>query len=142
MTTSIPHFLCQIIKFAAFTCFIFINFPPLSVSFGGDQESLNLFQSAINPFGMTDEKFGTLQYLEPCDLLLDKSGDVLFVLNAESRDLRKISLIDKTPPQILTFNDRPNRMTFSPDQTHIAIVAGEAQGVLLWVNAQNLTLEK
>jgi len=117
------------------------------------------FQSMVNPIGVTSEKFGTLQYLEPCDILLDKNGEYLFVLNAESRDLRKYSLVENTsventsventsvkntPTPILKFDYRPNRMTFASNQnqSHIAVVAGESQGVMFWVNTKTMTLEK
>jgi DNA-binding beta-propeller fold protein YncE len=98
--------------------------------------------SAVEPLGMTDERFGVLSYLEPCDILLDANGGGLFVLNAGSRDLRKIPLIDNRPPLIFQFNIEPVHMTQSPDGKHIAIVGGGVQGKLLLVDAETLQLEK
>ena len=98
--------------------------------------------SVIEPLGMLDEQFGTLSYLEPCDILLDESGHFLFVLNVGTRDLRKISLIDNRPVQVFQFNFKPERMALTPDKKHIAIVGGEVQGQLLLVDAETLQLEK
>ncbi|MCL2117929.1 MAG: hypothetical protein FWH27_05825 [Planctomycetaceae bacterium] len=98
--------------------------------------------SVVDPLGMIDERFGTFTYLDPCDILLDADGNFLFVLNAGSRDLRKISLIDERPPQIFQFNIEPVRMTRTPDGKHIAIVGGGMWGKLLLVDAEMLRLEK
>ena len=98
--------------------------------------------SVVEPLGMIDERFGSLSYIEPCDVLFDGDGRFLFVLNAESRDLRKISLIDERPMQVLQFNIKPLRMALTPDEKHIAIVGGESQGKLLLVDAETLQLEK
>ena len=98
--------------------------------------------SVVEPLGMIDERFGVLSYLEPCDILLDADGESLFVLNAGSRDLRKISLIDERPRQIFQFNIEPVRMARTPDGKFIAIVGGGARGRLLLVDAETLRLEK
>ena len=98
--------------------------------------------SVVDPLGMIDERFGSLSYLEPCDVLLDADGRFLFVLNADTRDLRKISLIDERPTQVFQFNIKPLRMALTPDKKHIAIVGGESQGKLLLVNAETLQLEQ
>ena len=96
----------------------------------------------VEPLGVIDERFGTLSYLEPCDLLLDEGGHSLFVLNAGTRDLRKISLTDNRPTQVFQFDIKPERMAMTPDQKHIVIVGGEVQGQLLLVDAETLQLEK
>ena len=98
--------------------------------------------SAVNPLGVVDEQYGSLRYLEPCDILLDASGNFLFVLNAATRDLRKISLIDEQPPRILPLDIKPERMTLTPDKKHIALVGGQSQGRLLLIDAETLRIEK
>ena len=98
--------------------------------------------SAVEPLGTADERFGVLSYLEPCDILLDATGEYLFVLNAGSRDLRKISLIGEGPPQLFPFNIEPACMTQTPDGKHIVILGGGVHGRLLLVDAKTLRLEK
>ena len=98
--------------------------------------------SAVNPLGVLDERYGSLSYIEPCDILLGENGDCLFVLNAMTRDLRKLSLIDDRPAQVLQLDIKPKRMTLTPDKQHVVVVGGESRGRLLLINAETLRLEK
>ena len=98
--------------------------------------------SAVNPLGVLDERYGSLSYVEPCDILLGENGDCLFVLNAMTRDLRKLSLIDDRPAQVLQLPVKPERMTLTPDKKHVVVVGGESRGRLLLINAETLRLEK
>ena len=98
--------------------------------------------SAVDPLGVLDERHGSFTYVEPCDVLIDASGDFLFVLNVISQDLRKLSLIDERAPLVLPVGFRPERMVLTPDKKHVVIVGGETRGTLLLVNAETLRLEK
>ncbi|MDO5579807.1 MAG: hypothetical protein Q4G69_01615 [Planctomycetia bacterium] len=82
------------------------------------------------------------EYLGPCDLLLGNSGSVLYVLEQDAEQIRKVpidSLRDTVKDQylsssVLPIGFRPERMCFLPGEKRIAIVGGGVQGKLLIVN--------
>jgi len=93
----------------------------------------------------------TYFYIEPVDLLVDRTEENLYVLTSGTQELRKYSLektLERTDflestvePKILRLALRPEKMTLVPDQKRLAIVAGGANGALYIVDTEAMTLD-
>ncbi|MDR1963889.1 MAG: c-type cytochrome [Planctomycetaceae bacterium] len=79
-------------------------------------------------------------YLGPTDIVADEAADVLYILERDARQIRKIHAEKETYPEILQLPVIPERMRWFPDQQHLAIVGGSSQGHLLIVDIKSFKM--
>ncbi len=82
--------------------------------------------------------------LGPTDILVGDDPDVLFLLEQDARQIRKISIDAETPeagrPQRLALPFEPSRMQLFPDRKHLLVLGGGPSGRLLVVHTESLNI--
>jgi mono/diheme cytochrome c family protein len=75
--------------------------------------------------------------LSPCDILLDREGTHLYLLEKDAMQLRVRAKGGKHPDETLPLPIEPVRMTFLPDEKIVAVVGGIGEGKLLLIRVRD-----
>ncbi|MDR2756120.1 MAG: hypothetical protein LBC20_10465, partial [Planctomycetaceae bacterium] len=80
------------------------------------------------------------EYLGPLDIVTDEKGVLLYILERDARQVRKIDTEKETKPELLPLPIIPERMRWFPDKHHLAIVGGGSSGHLLIIDAKTFEI--
>lgn len=103
---------------------------------------LFVFVSLSTVFAEEDGSLLGYRYLGPSDLGVGNDPNVLFVLEQDAQQLRKVDVDGQTKPVVLPLPILPTRMSFFPDKKRLAIVGNGPRGVLLIVDAETMNIER
>lgn len=83
-------------------------------------------------------------YLGPSEILVAEDPDVLYILEQDARQIRKIRVDAENPeqgrPELLALPFRPERMRLFPDKRRLAVVGGAHHGSLLIVDLKSFRI--
>jgi DNA-binding beta-propeller fold protein YncE len=80
------------------------------------------------------------EYLGPSDIVVDEKGVFLYILECDSRQIRKIDTESESEPELLPLPVIPDRMRWFPDKQHLAVVGGGSSGHLLIIDTKTFAI--
>ncbi|MCL2305313.1 MAG: hypothetical protein FWC43_08225 [Planctomycetaceae bacterium] len=84
----------------------------------------------------------TGQYLGPSDLVVDPSGELLYVAEFDAARLRQVRTDGSAPAQVLELPIKPERIKLLQAGKSLVAVGGERDGKLLLIDCESLTIVK